>query len=132
MRILLADDSELILERLTEMLGIFEQAEIVASLMNGTETLEKLRILKPDLAILDIRMPGLNGLEIISEFRKENKTIKFIILTLFSSGYYRQAASDAGADYFFNKLEFEKISLLIAELIAIDENHELIMQISVK
>lgn len=131
MRILLADDSALILDRLTEMLGTFKQVEIVASLKNGTETLNALRILKPDLAILDLRMPGLNGLEVISQFRKEDKTIQFIILTLFSSGHYRKAAIDAGADYFFNKIEFEKVSLLIAELIAKNENNEFIIPVSI-
>ena len=81
MKVLLADDSDLILERLKEMLSIYEQVEIVASLKNGTETLEALRVLKPDLAIVDIKMPGLSGLEVLNEIRKEDKTIKFIILT---------------------------------------------------
>ena len=123
MRILLADDSVLILDRLTEILGIFSQVEIVGSLKNGNETLTALRTLKPDLAIIDIRMPGLSGLEVIHEFRKENSTVKFIILTLYSSYYHQQTAMDAGADYFFNKIDFEKVSLLVAELIADEENH---------
>ena len=131
MRILLADDSELIIERLTEMLGNFGQVEIVGSLNNGTETLAALRNLKPDLAILDIRMPGLNGLEVIRAFRREDKTIKFIILTLSSSGYYRRAAIDAGADYFFNKVEFEKVSVTVTELIADNENQELHVPIGI-
>jgi YesN/AraC family two-component response regulator len=80
MKVLLADDSGLILERLKEMLSMYKQAEIVASLKNGTETLEALRILKPDLAIVDIKMPGLSGLEVLNEIRKEDDTIKFIRL----------------------------------------------------
>jgi len=118
MKVLLADDSGLILERLKELLGIYKQAEIVASLKNGTETLEAIRVLKPDLAILDIKMPGLSGLEVLNEIRKEDKNIKFIILTLYASDYYRQLAIKSGADYFFNKAEdFEKVSQLVGSLI---------------
>jgi len=118
MKVLLADDSALILERLKEMLSIYEQAEIVASLKNGAETLEALKTLKPDLAIVDIKMPGLSGLEILNEIRKEDKTIKFIILTFYASDYYRQLAIQSGADYFFNKADdFEKISLVVADMI---------------
>jgi len=118
MKVLLADDSGLILERLKELLSIYGQAEIVASLQNGTETLEAIRVLKPDLAIVDIKMPGLSGLEVLNEIRKEDKTIKFIILTLYASDYYRQLAIKSGADYFFNKAEdFEKVSHVVAGII---------------
>jgi DNA-binding NarL/FixJ family response regulator len=118
MKVLLADDSGLILERLEEMLSIYEQAEIVASLKNGAETLEAIRVLKPDLAIVDIKMPGLSGLEVLNEIRKEDKAIKFIILTFYTSDYYRQLAIQSGADYFFNKADdFEKVSLVVAGMV---------------
>jgi DNA-binding NarL/FixJ family response regulator len=118
MRVLLADDSGLILERLQEMLSMYNQTEIVGSLKNGTETLEALRVLKPDLAIVDIKMPGLSGLEVLNEIRKEDKTIKFIILTFYSSDYYRQLAIQAGADYFFNKVDdFDKLSMVVAGMV---------------
>jgi two-component system nitrate/nitrite response regulator NarL len=118
MKVLLADDSGLILERLKEMLSMHKQAEVVASLKNGTEALEALRNLKPDLAIVDIKMPGLSGLEVLNEIRKEDDNIKFIILTFYSSDYYRQLAIKAGADYFFNKADdFDKVSLVVEEMI---------------
>jgi DNA-binding NarL/FixJ family response regulator len=119
MRVLLADDSDLILERLKEVLCSLEQVEIVASLKNGNEALEALKVLKPELAIVDIKMPGLNGLEILNEIRKDNKAIKFIVLTLFASEYYRQLADLAGADYFFSKVDdFEKVSIAVVEVMS--------------
>jgi DNA-binding NarL/FixJ family response regulator len=118
MRVLIADDSVLILERLREMLGFYRQIEIVGSCKNGIDTLEALRNLKPDLAIVDLKMPGLNGLKVLTEIRKENKTIKIIILTLFSSDSYRQKAIQTGADYFFSKVDdFEKVELAVAKLV---------------
>ena len=119
MKVLLADDSEFILETLREMLSAFSQVEVVATCHNGTDTLEALRTLKPDLAIVDIKMPGLTGIEVLSEIRKQDKTLKFIILTLFSSGNYRQLAAEAGVDYFFSKADdFEKIPMVVNELLA--------------
>jgi DNA-binding NarL/FixJ family response regulator len=122
MRVLLADDSILILERLQQMLTIFPQVEIVGSLKNGTDALQAIKILKPDLAIVDIKMPGLSGLKVLTEIRKVDKTIKFIILTFYSSEYYQQMALQSGADYFFSKVDdFEKVSLIMAEMVLKEE-----------
>jgi DNA-binding NarL/FixJ family response regulator len=123
MRVLLADDSDLILERLTEMLVTYKHLEIVASLKNGTETLNALRTLKPDIAIVDIKMPGLSGLEVLTEIRKEDRNIKFIILTFYSSDFYRNLAEKAGTDYFFNKVDdFDKVSVAVADIICKAKN----------
>ena len=124
MKVLLADDSELILETLQEMLSAFKQVNIVASCKNGIETLESLRTLNPDLAIIDIKMPGLNGLEVISEIRKENKAVKLMVLTFHSSDYNRQMSIEAGADYFFSKADdFEKIAGIVEQMVR-EENRE--------
>ena len=118
MKIILADDSDLILERLKEIISAFGRLEVIATVKNGTETLESLRTLKPDIAIVDINMPGLSGLEVLSEIRKENSKIIIIILTFYSSEYYRKLAGIAGADYFFNKAdEFDKIPASIENII---------------
>ena len=114
MKVLLADDSSLILERLQEMISVHKQVEIVGTYKNGTDALNALRILKPDLAIVDIVMPGLSGLEVLKEIRKENKILRFIIFTFHSSDYYKQMAIQDGADYFFSKVDdFEKIAEVV-------------------
>ncbi len=118
MKVLIADDSELILGTLQETLGHIVQAEIVASCKSATDALEAMRTLKRDLAIVDVNMPGLSGIEVLREIRKQDKTLKFIILTLYSSGYNRQLAMEAGADYFFSKEDdFEKITMVVKELL---------------
>ncbi len=90
---------------------------VVGAFNNGTDALAALRKLKPDLAILDNKMPGLKGVEVIREIRKENQTVKLMLLTFYSDSYYRTQAMEAGADYFFSKSEdFEKIPEVIAEL----------------
>jgi DNA-binding NarL/FixJ family response regulator len=117
LRVLLADDSDLILTRLQQMVGHNHLAEIAGVFRDGRMALEGLRTLKPDLAILDIKMPGLSGLEVLHEIRKENPVIKVIMLTFYSSENYRNLALRYGADYFFSKVDdFEKISPLLDEL----------------
>lgn len=117
MKVLIADDSDLILVRLQECLSVCKGLEIVGVSKNGIDTLENLRKTKPDLAVIDLRMSGLNGLEVLQEIRKENKTVKIIILTLYSSDYYKQKAIQLGADYFLNKADdFDKVVLVAAEM----------------
>jgi len=123
MRVLLSVDSILILEWLQDTLGVNKQVEIVGSFKNGIDTLKALKTLKPDLAIVDFKMPGLNGLEVLKEIRKENKILKFIILTYYSLDNYRQVAMQAGADYFFSKVDdFENVSIVIEEMVAKEQN----------
>lgn len=116
-RVLLADDSDLILERLQQMLRLNPQVEIAGSFKDGIKALEALKRLKPDLAIVDIKMPGLSGLEILHEIRREDSDVKFMILTFYSSDNYRKLAISYGADYFFSKVDdFEKIFPVVNEL----------------
>lgn len=117
MKVLIADDSVLILNRLQEILGEIDQVEVVASLSNGIDTLEALRTLSPDVAIVDISMPGLTGLEVLNAYRKENQSVIFILMTFHSQGYFQQLAIQAGSNYFFNKVDdFQKITQVVAEL----------------
>ena len=125
MRVLLADDSALMIERLQYLLNMFQQVEIVGTCKNGTETLEALRVKNPDLAIVDIKMPGLSGLDVLKEIRKENKAVRFIILTFYSTEYYRELAVKAGVDYFFSKTEdFDKVTQVVEEMVLSEENNK--------
>lgn len=123
MRIVIADDSTLIRDRLQDVLHSFGKVEVVGAFNNGIDVLKALLTLKPDLAIVDIKMPGLSGLEVLKETRKENKTLQFIILTLHGTEYYRQQAIDAGANYFFSKVDdFEKVELVINDMLNLSIN----------
>jgi len=124
MRVLLIDDSQLILDRLYEMLCAFNDVEIIGSFKNGKDALEAIKILTPDLVIIDINMPGLTGLQVLAEVKKENHKTKFIVLTLFASNYYRRKAIRLGANYFFSKVDdFEKVSIVVKHLLMRDNNY---------
>jgi YesN/AraC family two-component response regulator len=128
MRVLIADDSPLILDRLQEILRDCAGAEIVASLENGKDALEAIRSLKPDLVILDINMPGMTGLQVLDAVKKEKYKTKFILLTFYASNYFRKKAFSLGTDYFLSKVDdFEKVSVVVNKLLVEeDENSVLI------
>jgi two-component system, response regulator YesN len=122
MKVLIAYDTNLIRERLQEMVSVSRQLEVVGSFANGTDTLEGLRTLKPDLAIIGLEMTGLNGIEVLKEIRKENSSLVYIIITLFSSEFYREMAMEAGADYFFSKPDdFKKVARVMVEMVMKEE-----------
>jgi DNA-binding NarL/FixJ family response regulator len=118
MKVLLADDSELIIERLSELLNMYGQIEIIGSYKNGRDALEGMKTLNPDLATIDLNMPEMNGIDVLTEIRKINKDLKIIILTFYSSARYKDIAIKAGADYFFNKVDdFEEVSMVVAGIL---------------
>ena len=95
MKVLIADDSQLILDRLQVMLNDFNGAQVVAALKNGKDSLDFIKSLNPDLVIIDINMPRLNGLQVLEAIKKENHKAVFIILTFYESKFTsREKCSD--------------------------------------
>jgi DNA-binding NarL/FixJ family response regulator len=128
MKVLIADDSRLMRERIRETISIFSNVEIVSETENGIETLKELNKHTPDLAIIDIRMPDRNGLEILKEFRDNNSITKIVILTNYAYNQYKERAFENGADYFFSKTEdFDKIAVVVASILRDGDDKKLAM-----
>ena len=73
---------------------------------------------KLDVVILDIRMPGGNGLDVLRRMKLEKNAPKVIVLTNYSLPEYKEAAMKLGADYFFDKsTEFEKVRMVLKKLL---------------
>ena len=109
-QVLIVDDSKQIRERLVSLLSESGQIRIVAQAGNGQEAMDALRRLKPDTVILDIRLPGKSGIQLLKEIKTRYPEIMVIMLTNFDNAQYRRECRQLGADYFFNKtLEFELI-----------------------
>ena len=118
MRVIIADDSEILRSRLVEMLNEIKGIEVVAEAKDTREAVEAIRAYHPDVVIMDIRMPGNDGIVAIETIKKgkRNKP-KIIVFTNYPYLQYRKRCMDAGADFFFYKaLEFEKLIGLIKEL----------------
>ncbi|OGU47489.1 MAG: hypothetical protein A3H45_15475 [Ignavibacteria bacterium RIFCSPLOWO2_02_FULL_55_14] len=119
MRAIIADDSELLRERVRALLKPFEDVEIVGEAGDGRSALKLVNDLHPDLVILDIRMPELNGIETLKEIRKSGSRSTICVLTNYPYPQYRDRCYVEGADYFFDKnSDFQKITAMIADLTA--------------
>jgi len=117
MKVLIADDSTLLRDRLKGLLKNFDSVYVVAEAENGAEALQLIRETDPDVAILDIRMPEINGIEVLKKIRETGSRPKIIILTNYPYKQYRERCLAEGADYFFDKnLDIEELTEIIASL----------------
>jgi DNA-binding NarL/FixJ family response regulator len=103
MKIIIADDSSLLRDRLKALMRKLDSVFVVTEAENGTEALQLIRETDPDIAILDIRMPEMNGIEVLKKIREVGSRLKIIILTNYPYKQYRERCLAEGADYFFDK-----------------------------
>ena len=103
LRILVADDHEIVRRGLVSLIKAHPDWDVCAEADNGRHAVEKAKQSKPDIAILDIGMPVLNGLEATRQILRENSGIKILILTVTDTDQAVQAVLDAGARGFLLK-----------------------------
>jgi DNA-binding NarL/FixJ family response regulator len=116
-RVYLVDDSELVRRRLVDLLTEIEDVEIVGRTGDPEEAEAEIRRLSPDVVVLDIKLPGKNGIEVLRDIRKNVPTPFVIMLTSYPYAQYRRECTDAGADFFLHKAtEFEKINEILSRL----------------
>jgi len=117
MKIVIADDSALWRDRIKSLLNGFNNISDVYEAENGVEALQLIRDKEPDLVIIDIRMPEMNGIEVLKKIRELNMKTKSCILTNYAYPQYKKKCFEAGADYFLSKTEdFEDVKIIISEL----------------
>jgi DNA-binding NarL/FixJ family response regulator len=102
-RILLADDHEVVRRGLCALLRAQAEWEVCGEASNGREAVDKALMLRPEVVILDIGMPSLNGLEATRQILKANPQTRVLILTLHDSDQVVQEVLNAGARGFLLK-----------------------------
>ncbi len=95
LRLLLADDHVVLLEGLQGLLA--RDFELAGTARDGREVLAEAARLQPDIVVLDISMPNLNGIEVARQLVKSNPNLRVVMLTMYADAGYLQAAFDAGA-----------------------------------
>ena len=116
LKVLIADDTAAIRESMSNLVSRLKDVEIVGVAQTGLEALDKIRSLKPDVATLDIRMPGLNGISVLEAVQQEKLPVAVIILTGLAETEYRRKCLALGAEHFFNKAtEFELVVEILRE-----------------
>jgi DNA-binding NarL/FixJ family response regulator len=103
LRLLIADDHEVVRRWLRQLLQAHEGWEICGEAADGREVVEKAAQLKPDVVILDVGMPNLNGLAATRQLTQRDPRCKVIVLTITDSDQVIREALDAGARGFVLK-----------------------------
>jgi two-component system response regulator DesR len=102
-RLLLADDQALVRGALAALLDLESDLSVVAEVGRGDEVVDAARENKPDVALLDVEMPGLDGIGATAALRRELPDIKVLIVTTFGRPGYLRKAMQAGASGFVVK-----------------------------
>lgn len=102
-KVLIADDQELIRQSLSIILGLKEEISVVGGVGDGTEVLEFIAKEKPDIILMDIRMPTMDGVECTKIVKEKYPEIKIIVLTTFDDDKYVFSALKYGASGYLLK-----------------------------
>jgi DNA-binding NarL/FixJ family response regulator len=110
-RLLLADDHAIVRQGLTYYLRMQPDLEVAGEAANGKEAVERAAALRPDVVLMDLLMPEMNGIEATAELRRLFPEMKVLVLTTFSDQDYVLSAIKAGANgYLLKDAEPERIA----------------------
>ncbi len=102
-RIILADDHSLVRTGLRRLLDDIDNITVVGESDNGNDAIVQVEELKPDIAILDINMPGLNGIKTTEILRRDYPDLKIIIISMHADEMFPQRLLKAGANAYLTK-----------------------------
>ena len=115
--ILIVDDSIIIIERVTEILKDLENISSVTQVHSYTEAIKALEQSRPDIVLLDINLPGTNGIELLRHLKKNDPSIIVIMFSNRGNAYYKDLCRRLGADFFVDKSRgFEQLPGIISSL----------------
>ncbi|SRR5579883_2196642 len=104
-RLLLADDHEIVRRNLRELIELKTDCVIVCEAKDGLQAVELAKQFTPDIALVDISMPGLDGLDAARQIRKESPRTKILILTMHDAAPLIAKMQQAGIDGYLLKSE---------------------------
>ncbi|MEE9190310.1 MAG: response regulator transcription factor [Candidatus Neomarinimicrobiota bacterium] len=114
---IVVDDDRKFLQRINSFLFSDESIEVVGEAYNGRNVIKLCKELQPDLVIMDIRMPVMDGVQATKEVTDKFPDIKVIVLTVFDFKEYREASMNAGASaYILKKKMYTDLLLNIHQL----------------
>lgn len=116
LKVVIADNSHLMRVRLRELASQVPNVEVVGEACDGLEALEIVETLRPDVVILDIRMPRANGIQTLKAIKSGGDVDPVVImLTAFPTRQHRDRCLRAGAAHFFDKTtEFQRVTEVLA------------------
>lgn len=118
MRGLIVEDNSIFREAFKKALQERLSFVVIEEAEDGEKALEKIKEAPPDLIFVDIRLVGMNGLELVQKIKKEFSRIRIVMLTGYDFSEYRRAASKYGADRFMVKdsLDWQEIKQFVQDI----------------
>ena len=117
MEIVIVDDSELVRERVAKQISEIPGISVTGEAGNSIEAMEIVKLNQPDVMILDIKMPGESGIEVLRKVKEEYPSMVIIMLTNYPFLQYRAKCYEYGVDYFLDKSEeFDKVTEILSQL----------------
>jgi DNA-binding NarL/FixJ family response regulator len=107
-RILTVDDHPLLRKGIAALVNTEDDMKLVAEASSGEEAIEKFRAHRPDVTLMDIQLPGLNGIETIGQIQKEFRDARIIVLTTYSGDAQVVRAIRAGARAYLLKRQVHR------------------------
>ena len=102
-KVMLVDDHVLMREGIRQLLEFDGTISVITEANNGVECMEQLLSVHPDILLLDINMPVMNGIEVLQEIKKKNISVKVLVLTVHNEVEYLLKAVDIGVDGYIMK-----------------------------
>lgn len=118
-RVLLADDHQIVLQGLQALLSSEPDIEVIGGVSDGLQVSDTVELLKPDVLVLDLMMPGLNGLDVTRLVRQRSPKVQIIILSMHSNeAYVLQAIRNGALGYVLKDASTETLVDAIREVAA--------------
>jgi DNA-binding NarL/FixJ family response regulator len=117
-RIVLADDHALVLEGLSALLAAESDLRVIATATDGERLLDAIRRFRPDVAVLDLQMPYMDGPTCLQHIRAEGLPVRVLVLSAFGDASSLRAAVEAGADGFALKTDPPQTTLTAIRQVA--------------
>ncbi len=114
-RVLIVDDSPAFLRSVSQLISTYQEFQLVGEASSAAGALRQVRLLRPDLVLMDVVMPDMNGLEATRLLKSEPDAPRVIICTLYATAQHEEAARAAGADSFLPKSALSKKLLHVAQ-----------------
>ena len=102
-KVMIVDDHIMMREGIKKLLEFDKSIEVIEQASDGLECLEKIEGVKPDILLLDIDMPQMNGIEVLEKLKEQNNPVKVLVLTVHSGIEYLVKAIDIGASGYILK-----------------------------
>lgn len=115
---IIAEDQHMLRKAMVQLIELNDDLKVIADVGNGNEALELIKTYEPDIAILDIEMPGMTGIEVLAEFKALKLQTKIIVVTTFKRpGYFEKAVANDVDAYVLKERSIDELVNTIQKVV---------------